>query len=70
MILSQKLLTRYRDLKQDVPDCLLLMQVGTFMQVMDQDRACACRPSYPAAGDWRPVVPVSCGSAMLGEVDG
>jgi len=37
MILSQKLLTRYRELKQDVPDCLLLMQVGAFMQVMDQD---------------------------------
>jgi DNA mismatch repair ATPase MutS len=37
MILSQKLLTRYRELKQEVPDCLLLMQVGAFMQVMDQD---------------------------------
>ena len=24
-------------LKQDVPDCLLLMQVGAFMQVMDHD---------------------------------
>lgn len=37
MILSQKLLARYRKLKQDVPDCLLLMQVGAFMQVMDED---------------------------------
>jgi DNA mismatch repair ATPase MutS len=37
MILSQKRLARYRELKQDVPDCLLLMQVGAFMQVMDQD---------------------------------
>jgi DNA mismatch repair ATPase MutS len=37
MILSQKLLARYRELKQDVPDYLLLMQVGAFMQVMDQD---------------------------------
>jgi DNA mismatch repair ATPase MutS len=37
MILSQKLLMRYRELKQDVADCLLLMQVGAFMQVMDQD---------------------------------
>ena len=36
-ILSQKLLTRYRELKQEVPDGLLLMQVGAFMQVMDQD---------------------------------
>jgi DNA mismatch repair ATPase MutS len=37
MILSQKLLMRYRALKQDVPDCLLRMQVGAFMQVIDQD---------------------------------
>ena len=37
MILSRKLLMRYRELKQEVPDCLLLMQVGAFMQVMDQD---------------------------------
>ena len=37
MVLSQKLLTRYRTLKQDVPDCLLLMQVGAFMQVMGDD---------------------------------
>ena len=37
MILSQKLLTRSGELKQDVPDGLLLMQVGAFMQVMDQD---------------------------------
>jgi MutS domain I len=37
MILSQKLLARYRELKQDVPDCLLLMQVGAFIQVMGED---------------------------------
>ena len=37
MILSRKLLARYRELKQDVPDCLLLMQVGAFMQVMGDD---------------------------------
>jgi DNA mismatch repair ATPase MutS len=37
MILSQKLLARSWELKQDVPDGLLLMQVGAFMQVMDQD---------------------------------
>jgi DNA mismatch repair ATPase MutS len=37
MILSQKLLTRHRELKQEVPDGLLLMQVGAFMQVMDED---------------------------------
>jgi DNA mismatch repair protein MutS len=37
MILSRKLLARYRELKQDVPDGLLLMSVGAFMQVVDQD---------------------------------
>jgi DNA mismatch repair ATPase MutS len=37
MILSRKLLMRYRELKQEVPDCLLLMQVGAFMQVMGED---------------------------------
>jgi DNA mismatch repair ATPase MutS len=37
MILSRKLPTRYRELKQEVPDCLLLMQVGAFMQMMDED---------------------------------
>jgi DNA mismatch repair ATPase MutS len=37
MILSQKLLIRYRELKQHVPDGLLLLPVGAFMQVMDQD---------------------------------
>jgi len=37
MILSRKLLMRYRELKQDVPDCLLLMQVGAFMQVLGED---------------------------------
>ena len=37
MILSRKLLIRSRELKQDVPYCLLLAQVGAFMQVIDQD---------------------------------
>ena len=37
MIFSQKLVSRYKELKEDVPDCLLLMQVGVFMQVMDED---------------------------------
>ncbi|TEU10311.1 MAG: hypothetical protein E3J21_26645 [Anaerolineales bacterium] len=27
----------HAELKEDVPDCLLLMQVGAFMQVMDED---------------------------------
>lgn len=37
MVFSQKLVKRYKELKQEVPDCLLLMQVGAFMQVMDED---------------------------------
>jgi len=37
MVFSQKLVNRYKQLKEAVPDCLLLMQVGAFMQVMDQD---------------------------------
>jgi len=37
MIFSPKLVARYRELKAQAPDCLLLMQVGTFMDVLDQD---------------------------------
>jgi DNA mismatch repair ATPase MutS len=37
MVFSQKLITRYSELKTEVPDCILLMQVGAFMQVMDDD---------------------------------
>jgi DNA mismatch repair ATPase MutS len=37
MIFSQKLVDRYDELKQRVPDCILLMQVGAFMQVMNED---------------------------------
>lgn len=37
MIQSPKTVQRYRELKEQVPDCLLLMQVGAFMQVMDGD---------------------------------
>ena len=37
MVFSQKLVKRYKELKEAVPDCLLLMQVGVFMQVMDED---------------------------------
>ena len=37
MIFSPKLVKRYRELKAEVPDCLLLMQVGAFMDVMDED---------------------------------
>jgi DNA mismatch repair protein MutS len=37
MVFSQKLVVRYKELKEEVPDCILLMQVGAFMQVMDED---------------------------------
>ncbi len=37
MVFSAKLVKRYKELKEEVPDYLLLMQVGVFMQVMDQD---------------------------------
>ncbi|MEN8221156.1 MAG: hypothetical protein ABFS56_33360 [Pseudomonadota bacterium] len=36
-MLSQKLVTRYNELKRQAPDCILLMQVGVFMQVMNED---------------------------------
>jgi len=37
MVNSKKIVVRYRELKQEAPDCILLMQVGAFMQVMDKD---------------------------------
>ena len=37
MIRSSKLVSRYRELKAEAGDSLLLMQVGAFMQVMDSD---------------------------------
>jgi DNA mismatch repair protein MutS len=37
MIFSQKLVDRYNELKDEVPDCILFMQVGAFMQVMNED---------------------------------
>ncbi len=37
MVFSQKLVKRYKELKEKVPDCLLLMQVGVFMQVLNED---------------------------------
>ncbi len=37
MVFSKKLADRYLELKQEAPDCLLLMQVGVFMQLMDDD---------------------------------
>ncbi len=37
MVFSQKLITRYEELKKEAPDCILLMQVGAFLQVMSED---------------------------------
>ncbi len=37
MIFSQKLADRYNELKKEVPDCILLMEVGAFMKVMNED---------------------------------
>jgi DNA mismatch repair ATPase MutS len=37
MVYSEKLVKSYRALHQESLDCLLLMQVGAFMQVMDED---------------------------------
>lgn len=37
MVVSEKLTKRYAELKKQEPDCLLLMQVGIFMQVMNED---------------------------------
>lgn len=37
MVVSKKLTETYRTLKQESEGCLLLMQVGAFMQVMDED---------------------------------
>jgi len=37
MVLSEKILSRYRQLKEKAGGCLLLMQVGAFMQVLDDD---------------------------------
>ena len=37
MVFSKKLVARYRELKHKAADCILLMQVGAFMQVMDED---------------------------------
>jgi DNA mismatch repair protein MutS len=37
MIFSPRLAEQYAALKQQAPDCLLLMQVGSFMQVQAED---------------------------------
>ena len=37
MIRSPKLVAQYRALKGEIDRCLLLMQQGSFLQVMDED---------------------------------
>ena len=37
MVVSKTLAARYKELKQQQPDCVLLMQVGAFFQVMNED---------------------------------
>ena len=37
VIFSKKLITRYTKLKEEAPKCILVMQVGAFMQVMNED---------------------------------
>ncbi len=44
MVYSEKLVKRYRELHQESLDCLLLMQVGAFMQVMDVEHCEYDRP--------------------------
>jgi len=43
MVFSIKLAYQYHDLKKAASDCLLLMQVGAFMKVMDEDARASCR---------------------------
>lgn len=44
MVFSPKLAKRYKELKTEARDCLLLMQVGAFMQVMDEDARAVISP--------------------------
>ena len=37
MAISEKLIERYAELEKEAPGCLLLMQVGIFLQVLDDD---------------------------------
>jgi DNA mismatch repair ATPase MutS len=37
MVISAALIARYEALKAEVPDALLMMQVGAFLQVMNAD---------------------------------
>jgi DNA mismatch repair ATPase MutS len=48
MVFSQKLVNRYKELKEDVRDCLLLMQVGAFKQVTDEDARAVSQVTGPS----------------------
>lgn len=37
MVFSDKLVSRYQELKKEAENVILVMQVGAFMQVMDED---------------------------------
>ena len=37
MVFSQKPVSRYQELKNSAVDCILFIQVGAFMQVMNDD---------------------------------
>ena len=70
MVFSHKLVQRYQELKAEAGDCLLLMQVGVFMQVQDEDaRAVAAVTGLKLqmAGDVdAPVVPSTSLRTSLG----
>ena len=70
MVFSHKLVQRYQELKAETADCLLLMQVGVFMQVQDEDaRAVAAVTGLKLqmAGDVdAPVVPSTSLRTRLG----
>ena len=36
-MISEKIVARYAELKLEAPGCVLLMQVGAFMKVLDED---------------------------------
>ena len=42
-MISRSLVARYAELKREAPDCLLLMQVGAFMNVLNDDARAVAR---------------------------
>ena len=47
MVISAKIINRYRELKAEASDCLLLLQVGAFMQVHDADARAVSQHKRP-----------------------